>query len=404
MPLLIINMGGEMLYILDQRLSAQAIATDKSVRVLQDVVSTMFSEKFVKELFKPQKLYTNDNTRQIFDRLAHSSIMRLNQSSMSKLYDLMFMAVKYQLLSVKSADELAQITLNHLDAVRNLVKGTDASDEKMLAVLGLVDNAINCTVNMLQSMSLGDFALLRHTLCRFFQDRRIKVSLFLHDGIQQSDGAILINHKGSLPPGFANPGSVTYLDSSGNTVGDTTLKQHNTPNSSVACKAFDISHRNVNRYSELGTNLFAKDRRKQQPEKHTPVKNRHAPEADKDFVVDETAQKVAKNELNTLASLLGAAPASGNEKNIFTLQSLFPSAGDDDEKSGGIGVITFDVDDAKTNAQKIASSLGGLNLGGGEEEEEEEDDLLALMDSATSFDKNQVFSGGALGPSYNVRR
>ena len=33
-----------------------------------------------------QKLYTNSATRQIFDRLAHSSIMRLNTSSMEKLY------------------------------------------------------------------------------------------------------------------------------------------------------------------------------------------------------------------------------------------------------------------------------------------------------------------------------
>ena len=54
MPLLLINLGGEMLYILEQRLSAQNVQSEKSVRVLCDVVRTMFSRRFVIELFKPQ--------------------------------------------------------------------------------------------------------------------------------------------------------------------------------------------------------------------------------------------------------------------------------------------------------------------------------------------------------------
>ena len=53
--------------------------------MLQDVIATMFSVKFVEEMFKPQELYTNASTRQIFDRIAHSSIMRLNESSMDKV-------------------------------------------------------------------------------------------------------------------------------------------------------------------------------------------------------------------------------------------------------------------------------------------------------------------------------
>lgn len=74
-----------MLYILEQRLQAQNISSEKSRKVLQDVISTMFSTKFVEELFKPQDMYTALSVRQIFDRLAHSSIMRLNESSMDKV-------------------------------------------------------------------------------------------------------------------------------------------------------------------------------------------------------------------------------------------------------------------------------------------------------------------------------
>jgi len=45
----------------------------------------MYSRMFIRELFKPQALYSSHSTRQIFDRLAHSSIMRLNKNSMDKV-------------------------------------------------------------------------------------------------------------------------------------------------------------------------------------------------------------------------------------------------------------------------------------------------------------------------------
>ena len=80
MPLIVVNLGAEMVYILDQRLKAQCIADDKAHMVLNDVVRTWFDNKFIEELFKPQHPYSLIATRQIFERLAHSSIMRLNQS------------------------------------------------------------------------------------------------------------------------------------------------------------------------------------------------------------------------------------------------------------------------------------------------------------------------------------
>jgi len=106
--MLIINMGGEMIYILEQRLNAQSIPSDKATRgmpcraksrvgptqprprtlysvVLHDVVRTMYSPRFIGELFRSQEMYSVEATRQIFDRLAHSSIMRLNKASMDKV-------------------------------------------------------------------------------------------------------------------------------------------------------------------------------------------------------------------------------------------------------------------------------------------------------------------------------
>ena len=73
MPLLIISMGGEMIYILEQRLDAQKISSQKGQKVLHDVVKSMFFPRFIQELFRPQEVFSLASTRQIFDRLAHSS-------------------------------------------------------------------------------------------------------------------------------------------------------------------------------------------------------------------------------------------------------------------------------------------------------------------------------------------
>lgn len=56
MPFVIVNLGGEMIYILEQRLRAQSIPPEKAVKVLHDVVKTMFSTKFIAEVPSPEPL------------------------------------------------------------------------------------------------------------------------------------------------------------------------------------------------------------------------------------------------------------------------------------------------------------------------------------------------------------
>jgi len=154
MPMLIINMGGEMVYILEQRLHAQNIAEDKAKRVLQDVIRTMYNSKFIAELFRSQATYSMQATRQIFDRLAHSSIMRLNESSMDKLFDLMAMGFKYQMLSCAYPQELLQVTLNHLFELRTKIFDSTS-------VRDVVDEVIAMTNSKYAAMGNSQYAGLK---------------------------------------------------------------------------------------------------------------------------------------------------------------------------------------------------------------------------------------------------
>ncbi len=54
MPIMIYNLGVEMVYVLCSRLKAQNIPHDKSVKVIHDVVSSLFDKKFINEIQKKQ--------------------------------------------------------------------------------------------------------------------------------------------------------------------------------------------------------------------------------------------------------------------------------------------------------------------------------------------------------------
>ena len=113
MPIIILNLGGEMVYILHQRLNAQKVAKNKEDKVLREVIASMHESFFINELFNAQDVYDIESVKQIFDKIAHSSLMRLNASSMSKLFDLMVMGVKHQLMNCVSPWDLLHMTLIH---------------------------------------------------------------------------------------------------------------------------------------------------------------------------------------------------------------------------------------------------------------------------------------------------
>ena len=204
MPLLVINMGGEMVYILEQRLTAQNVAKDKASRVLQDVVKTMFSKKFTIELFKPQEMYTDAAMRAIFDKLAHSSIMRLNEASMTKLYSLMVMGFKHQILAASEPRHLLDITERHLRSLKPVCNAPDVDD--------LLDETFAMCSELYSSFTYGDWMLLKSFLCDFYQNRKIRVSLFLASGIQSMDGTIALSNTGAVPMGGEAPGTIKYFE------------------------------------------------------------------------------------------------------------------------------------------------------------------------------------------------
>jgi hypothetical protein len=435
MPIIVINMGGEMVYILQQRLQAQKVQDDKAIKVLQDVIRAMYSPLFITELFKPQEMYSATSTKQIFEKLAHSSIMRLNKQSMEKLYDLMIMGFKYQLVSCAFPQQILQVTLYHLEILKSLVKSDTISKA--------VQSVISQTVNLYSSLTHGQWNHLHHALMKFLQGKKTKVSLFLQRNYQAMDGTLILSNDGPLPYGTAVPGPITYYEN-GEVIKSRsfpTVVDHTAYSNAVeADEMFDLSSTlGHNMYippgpssssssggpsfasitaagREMGTNIISA--RKIGSPTHAQAKGGSGTGGS--FTLPGDMKSTAKAELNLLADLLGishtASAKDGGGSGMDSADvkpfkiNLFPDnsfddkyegkkssgGGDEGGGSGSGGYILIDIDGtcgAKTfqeylndlklqDDDDVKGSSGAKGGADGKGGDDEDDDLLALMDSA----------------------
>ncbi|XP_042290472.1 protein OSCP1a isoform X1 [Thunnus maccoyii] len=381
LPLVFINLGGEMLYILDQRLRAHNTSEDNSEkgvwsendrkRVMNDIVGTMFSKAFMDELLKPQQLYSHRTLKTVLTRLAHASIMRLNPASMDKLYELMVMAFKYQVFLCPRPKDLLLISYNHIDTIRELVKDTPV-------VVNQVDETHRKIIEAYSLLSEGEFQLLRQTLLIFFQDMHIRVSLFLKNQVQNPNGRFALSTSGPVPRGIDVPGLIRAFDSKGREVRRSEFPTGGSYTSPIRQGSFEL---HGDRVIKLGMNMYTVNH----PEET------HTSKAPSVKQKDDTPNLLAKEELNLLARLMGSVKAenmpdteTGFRINLFTTDQEEDEAG----TSGGAeeslyGVINIQAMQDEQAATELAQIAGLFT----EREEQPEnpssnkgDELLAMMD------------------------
>jgi len=232
--------------------------------VVTEIIRSLLTPDFLRDMFRPQTAHPFRTLRAIFTRLAHSSIMRINDNSMSKLYDLMVMAFKYQCLvcghpsrvngeitslhvsnlkAILSSRGSAQANAAHttLDkttvAVSDGVAGdgssieTEAGRERAVEASlsaacsesggGTVENLIEAVARTIlavyNDLPLGELWSLYSNLLSFFQDRRVKVSALLVSNLQGEHGDMVLHPPllGPSPRGQPSPGYYRRFDASG---------------------------------------------------------------------------------------------------------------------------------------------------------------------------------------------
>ncbi|KAK2887598.1 hypothetical protein Q8A67_015826 [Cirrhinus molitorella] len=374
LPLLIINLGGEMIYILDQRLRAQDENDDKTQRVMNEIVGTMFNKAFLEELLRPQDLYSHRALRTVLTRIAHASIMRLNPASMDKLYDLMTMAFKYQIVLCPRPQDLLLITFNHMDTIKELVKDNPS-------LVNQINEVQRQLIEVYTPLSDGEFQLIRHTLLVLFQDMQIRVSIFLKEKIQNPNGHFVLQTSGPVPYGFEVPGLIRWFNAKGREVRRTRFPSGGSYTSAVRQGSFDLSG---DRVTLLGTNMYSTPTPEEMNPSNTSNRTRKPKQA------DTTPNPLATEELNLLAKLMGGMEVqkllnvdAAFKVNLLTL--------DQDEEGIGISegtehqssrVISIQATQNQLASTELARIAGEFDEGGSPTERHgnKGDDLLAMMD------------------------
>lgn len=250
-PFLILGYGAQMMFILEQRLLAQNVKNEKGCKVLSDVAGSLYDPSFIDELLKPTagssnasaaRMWSPQETRQVFENLASSSIMKLSSASMDKLYDLMTMGLKYSTIMSVFPRDITHNSLRLLGAIQELLN-TAASGagnpERNNAILSHVNAAISSLYAVSETLSLGQCMDIRYGMLNFLQGRKIRVTLFLNEGLQNKQGQFILTQSrnvtsatsggGQAPqeqfPSMKPIGTVRYF-SGGAEVGSEVLSNH----------------------------------------------------------------------------------------------------------------------------------------------------------------------------------
>ncbi|KAK0083206.1 hypothetical protein PV325_009164, partial [Microctonus aethiopoides] len=175
-PLMYLNLGGEMLYVLRQRLEAQHIRSDKAMKVLDDITIGLLDPKLLTIVTQESHFISLSWLRSTMENIALSSIMKLDNDSMNKLFDLMTMMVKYQLTAATGPREIILITLNHIDSFREIISTTNAHQ-----CVTLIHEMI---INFYSKFTYNEIWQSRNDCLNELSSINVRVSILLKLGIQ----------------------------------------------------------------------------------------------------------------------------------------------------------------------------------------------------------------------------
>ncbi|XP_030554105.1 protein OSCP1 [Drosophila novamexicana] len=185
---ILVNLGCEALYVIDQRLRAQQIAADKSNQVIHDVTSVLLEPKFIESLINGSmhgnaQLLTADHCKFMLKDITTCSLMRLDETSMEKLWNLMTMMYKWQLFVSRHQHHLLDITFRHLDAINRLYP--DAKRNM------LIDFGKNMLLDFWNACGEQQQLSIYRTNRAWLQCFNTKISLLIRLGFQAMDGSFL---------------------------------------------------------------------------------------------------------------------------------------------------------------------------------------------------------------------
>lgn len=156
--------------------------------VLRDLTCVLLDPKLLDQFMlmdrsgEDRQLLTPQQCRILLSDIACCSLMRLDITSMDKLWDLMIMVLKWQLSLIAETDpqNLLDLTFRHMDGIGRLLP-------EMRKTL-LIDCTKRHLIEYWDTMTNDDHNGIRKSLLDWVQPYNVKISILIRLGFQKSDG------------------------------------------------------------------------------------------------------------------------------------------------------------------------------------------------------------------------
>lgn len=141
---------------------------------------------------------TPQQCRILLTDIACCSLMRLDITSMDKLWDLMLMVFKWQLslIAVSEPQGLLDLTFRHMDGIGRLLP-------EMRKTL-LIDCTKRHLIEYWDSMLITERITLQSTLLRWVRPYCVKISILIRLGFQNTDGGLIANEESEFYQYYAD--------------------------------------------------------------------------------------------------------------------------------------------------------------------------------------------------------
>ncbi|KAK0089574.1 hypothetical protein PV326_004439 [Microctonus aethiopoides] len=149
------------------------------MKVLDDITIGLLDPKLLTIVTQESHFISLSWLRSTMENIALSSIMKLDNDSMNKLFDLMTMMVKYQLTAATGPREIILITLNHIDSFREIISTTNAHQ-----CVTLIHEMI---INFYSKFTYNEIWQSRNDCLNELSSINVRVSILLKLGIQNED-------------------------------------------------------------------------------------------------------------------------------------------------------------------------------------------------------------------------
>ncbi|XP_033231357.1 protein OSCP1 isoform X2 [Belonocnema kinseyi] len=151
---------------------------------MDDVTTALLNPKTLSSIFEKSPLMDMASIRSILESVVLCSIMKLDSNSMNKLFDLMTMMFKYQLTAATGPREVILITLNHTDAMRDMV-----TDESAHECVSLVHQMI---VDLYANLRYEEVWQARNDCLDLLRNYNVRVNVLLRLGLQNQNATFNI--------------------------------------------------------------------------------------------------------------------------------------------------------------------------------------------------------------------